>query len=193
MKFQGELLVDQAIYRRVLKEEIPSANRSLVITTALVKQTRMESNEGIVPFCKMLSQLIRRGVQVTILFAGKPSMPFIRSLQEYPEVLSGALWRLCSRNHMKVVIVDGRIMYVGSANLTGAGLGMRGVNKRNFELGFVTRDTTLISRIADVIARIVNKDHCADCGGKRLCRKEHEEFLVRLRTPPETLQSQPRD
>jgi phosphatidylserine/phosphatidylglycerophosphate/cardiolipin synthase-like enzyme len=35
---------------------------------------------------------------------------------------------------MKVVLIDGSRLYLGSANLTGAGMGLRGTGKRNFEL-----------------------------------------------------------
>ncbi len=44
-------------------------------------------------------------------------------------------------SHMKVVVADGRICYIGSANLTGAGLGLR-----NLELGVIL----LGERVADV-------------------------------------------
>ncbi len=37
-----------------------------------------------------------------------------------------------------MMIFDWREAYVGSANLTGAGIGMKGENKRNFEAGILT-------------------------------------------------------
>ena len=46
----------------------------------------------------------------------------------------------CPRVHLKAVIVDGELLYLGSANWTGAGLGAKGSGRRNFELGIVTDD-----------------------------------------------------
>jgi len=45
---------------------------------------------------------------------------------------------LCPRVHFKMMIFDFEAAYVGSANLTGAGIGMKGSNKRNFEAGILT-------------------------------------------------------
>ena len=42
---------------------------------------------------------------------------------------------LCPRVHFKMLVFDGEEVYIGSANLTGAGIGMKTDNKRNFEAG----------------------------------------------------------
>ena len=42
--------------------------------------------------------------------------------------------------HFKLIIIDSTIAYVGSANLTGAGMGMKSPKKRNFEAGILTDD-----------------------------------------------------
>lgn len=176
LMLDADFVFDEQIYRRVLKEEVPATRHELIIASALVKQTRVESAHGIVPFCELLGDLVKRNVRVIVLFSGKPSRPFVDSLREFPDVLSGVKWRICPRNHMKVVLVDRQTLYLGSANLTGAGLGMKGKNKRNFEFGFVTKDRNLIARMSDILAKIINGDHCDTCGTKKLCRKEHESF-----------------
>ena len=57
----------------------------------------------------------------------------------HPRLVKGGLaLRQCARLHLKAVIVDGALLYLGSANWTGAGLGAKGDRNRNFELGFVT-------------------------------------------------------
>ena len=56
----------------------------------------------------------------------------------HPRLLG--MLRACPRLHLKAMIVDGATLYLGSANWTGAGLGAKGVGRRNFELGIVTRD-----------------------------------------------------
>src|SRR5438552_3618023 len=77
-----------------------------------------------------------RGVEVRLLHAGVPSAA---ALLELKEGLPKNLWiRRCPRLHAKTVIVDARGMYLGSANLTGAGLGAKADGRRNFEWGVWT-------------------------------------------------------
>lgn len=51
---------------------------------------------------------------------------------------------LCPRVHFKLIIIDTTIAYVGSANLTGAGMGMKSPRKRNFEAGILTDDPEMV-------------------------------------------------
>ena len=46
--------------------------------------------------------------------------------------------------HFKLIIIDSTIAYVGSANLTGAGMGMKSPKKRNFEAGILTDDPEML-------------------------------------------------
>jgi hypothetical protein len=75
----------------------------------------------------------------------------------------------CPRVHMKAVIVDGAWLYVGSANFTGAGLGMKGDGKRNFELGFVSEDFELLDRVQGLFDAIWRGQPCASCQLRELC------------------------
>ena len=87
-----------------------------------------------------LGELAARGVELRILSADRPSRPFRAELSRQPGLARALLLRRCPRLHLKVVIVDGALLYLGSANWTGAGLGARGTGRRNFELGLVTDD-----------------------------------------------------
>lgn len=185
MKVDLEFLTDGALYRRVMREEIPAARKSLFIASALVKQTRLEAAGGIVPFCELARDLVERGTRVAFLVSGCPSRPFMETLRAFPAVVSKATWRICPRNHMKIVLIDEKRLYVGSANLTGAGLGMKGASKRNFELGFLTGDRALVRRVLEMTGAIMERKPCAKCGVKKLCRTEHEEFASALK-PPES-------
>ncbi len=51
------------------------------------------------------------------------------------------MFRRCPRLHAKAVIIDCRAMYLGSANLTGAGLGAKADKRRNFEMGIWTESS----------------------------------------------------
>jgi len=69
-------------------------------------------------------------------------------------------------------------MYIGSANLTGAGLGAKSPRNRNFELGLVTDELKLIDRTDSLFEMIWCGDMCAECGRKKICPVPLEEFRL---------------
>jgi phosphatidylserine/phosphatidylglycerophosphate/cardiolipin synthase-like enzyme len=77
--------------------------------------------------------------------------------------------------HAKAVIADGRWMYLGSANLTGAGLGAKSARRRNFEAGICTDDLTLIDPVLDMLDSIWSGAQCDGCGRKDHCPVPLEE------------------
>lgn len=181
MKVEFDFLTGEEIYERVTREEIPAAQHSLLIVTALVKQTTVElATGGYGPFLQLAETLLDRGVDIYLLFAGKPSKGFIDSARSLPHVVSRLQMRICPRNHMKMILIDGRRLYLGSANLTGAGLGRRDKNQRNFEFGLFTMDAQLISRVSTMVQEIWEGAPCAKCRTKRLCRMEHERLSLAL-------------
>jgi len=90
-----------------------------------------------------LARMAQRGVEVRILHAGVPSGPALTQLKRIKKQLAtsgggGITIRRCPRLHAKAVIVDAERMYLGSANLTGAGLGAKADQNSNHELGVWT-------------------------------------------------------
>jgi phosphatidylserine/phosphatidylglycerophosphate/cardiolipin synthase-like enzyme len=77
--------------------------------------------------------------------------------------------------HIKAVIADGKHMYLGSANLTGAGMGAKGPTRRNFEAGIWTDELRLIDPVADAIHGIWSGEQCNGCGRKDVCPVPLEE------------------
>ena len=71
--------------------------------------------------------------------------------------------------HFKQIIIDGRIAYSGSANLTGAGLGMKGANTRNFESGILTGDPGLVDQIMQQFDDVWMGKHCQSCKRREYC------------------------
>jgi phosphatidylserine/phosphatidylglycerophosphate/cardiolipin synthase-like enzyme len=95
-----------------------------------------------------LDDMAARGVELRLLHAEIPSRPFRAEIARHPRLVGGGLaLRRCPRVHMKLVVVDGEVLYIGSANWTGAGLGAKGSGRRNFELGFVTDDGPLLDHV----------------------------------------------
>ena len=57
----------------------------------------------------------------------------VERVDSFERLVAGGLeLRLCPRVHLKAVVVDGELLYVGSANWTGAGLGVKSSKRRNF-------------------------------------------------------------
>jgi phosphatidylserine/phosphatidylglycerophosphate/cardiolipin synthase-like enzyme len=71
--------------------------------------------------------------------------------------------------HFKAVVVDGAWLYLGSANLTGAGLGAKGDGRRNFEVGLCTEDFETIDRVTALFLSVWSGSECASCKLRDAC------------------------
>ena len=121
-------------------------------------------SNGFVSVLARLDELAARGVELRVLHAELPSRPFRAELARHPRLVAGGLaLRRCPRVHLKAVVVDGELLYLGSANWTGAGLGARGAGRRNFELGVVTDDGPLLDQVQSMYDRIWTGGECAAC------------------------------
>jgi phosphatidylserine/phosphatidylglycerophosphate/cardiolipin synthase-like enzyme len=168
------LVIDRAHYDRVVRA-LGSACTSVWIATANVKQLMIEAPMGTrdrargryVPILDTLQSLCDRGVHVRILHATPPSRPFREELEARARRLCPPRFqmRACPRVHLKMIAVDGALLYLGSANFTGAGLGAKGDGRRNFEMGIVTDDEWMLD-VAQ--ARFDTVWRGAECGSCRL-------------------------
>jgi len=117
-----------------------------------------------------LEQMAARGLELRVLHATLPSRSFRETFDRLERLVAGGLeLRLCPRVHMKVVIVDGEMLYMGSANWTGAGLGVKRSGRRNFELGLVSTDPLLLDQVQGMYERIWRGGECAGCGRRESC------------------------
>lgn len=174
-----ELLIHGDHYPAVI-ERIGQAQRSVWIATANLKELMIEDAQlvpgrrrGKARFRSVLAlfaELSARGVELRILHAAPPSRVFVRDFDRQKSLVAGGLeLRLCPRNHLKLVIVDGRHLYLGSANWTGAGLGAKNDQRRNFELGLLTQDERLLDAAQDVFHRIWRGAECTSCRMRAEC------------------------
>ena len=176
---QFEYLTGDALYRRVLADLVPSAKDSLLVATATLKAALMPQGGGpgrgrrrtgggrAESIVRLFERLAARGVQVRILHSGVPSGPF---LQDLKTVTPGAFqMRRCPRTHFKAAVIDGNRLYLGSANLTGAGLGAKSAGRRNFEIGLVTDDAALVDTVADLFEAIWSGAMCRRCDRRAFC------------------------
>lgn len=171
-----KFVTDREIYEEVVCAAIPQAGRLLWLATADLKDLHVHKQGRMVPFLEILSNLVRRNVEVRLLHAKEPGPIFRGDFDRYPNLAKGLERMLCPRVHIKCAVVDGRYAYAGSANLTGAGVGAKSVNRRNFESGIVTDDPEIVARIMEQFDAIWRGSHCPMCGRKEFC-DEHAAIL----------------
>lgn len=161
---QLDLLDGPALHQLVVQTRLKQARESVWIATANVKAMLVELDGQYRPVVDLFAQLQRRGVEVRLLHAELPSRPFRDAFDKHQALVRGGLGlRLCPRVHFKCVLVDQAWLYLGSANLTGAGLGAKSPDGRNFELGVVTEDAALIDQTAALFESVWSGAPCATC------------------------------
>ena len=167
-----KLVLNHDTYEAVLQDIVPGAQKFLWILTADIKDLFVKHDGGrFVPLLEVLAGKLRDGVEVRIVHAKEPGPRFREDFDRFPEFLTsdGFDRLLCPRMHMKCIIADGRIAYIGSANLTGAGLGAKGAQKRNFEAGVITEDPTVIKGLMDFCDEFYSGSLCTKCQRRELC------------------------
>lgn len=164
------LLFDKEIYNEVVQKKIPETRRFLWIGTADIKDMYIHRSAKMVPFLELLSELIRKKVQIRLIHAKEPGPAFRDDFDKYPLLFSGLERVLCPRVHFKTVIIDGKIAYSGSANLTGAGMGAKNEMNRNFETGFITDEPGIVTPVMEQFDRVWTGIHCKKCGRMNFCK-----------------------
>ncbi len=178
------LVRDQEHVEAVVERGIRAGRTSVWIATANLKDVHVEAAVGTrarargryVSLFDELEQAARRAVDVRILHAGPPSRVLARHLR--PVAKSGVQLRRCPRVHLKMIAVDGALLYLGSANFTGAGLGAKSDRRRNFEAGFVTDDEWLLDEMQATFDAIWIGRHCKECRLRPECPKPLDQITT---------------
>lgn len=165
-----ELLSGTDLHDRVIVHGVLQAERTVWIATANLKDMHVALGRGYRPILECFDEMARKGVRFRVIHSDLPSRPFRDTLERFERLTSGALeLQVCPRSHLKIVVVDGQLVYLGSANFTGAGLGVRKAERRNLELGLVSRDRTLVDEIAAMFDRFWIGECCRDCAFQKRC------------------------
>ena len=166
-----ELLLNEAIYRRIILELLPATKKFLWIITADIKDLHVPKGRRFVPFLEILSDLINAGVAIRLMHAKEPGPRFRADFDRYPNLIQSDLIEriLCPRIHTKAIVIDGKQAFIGSANLTGAGLGAKGEHKRNFEAGMLTSDRHHLRELMQWIDQLYLGELCHKCQRRSVC------------------------
>ena len=163
-----EYIPNSAHYKEVLSR-VQSVKHMLWIGTADIKDLYVEVDGEVKPLLALIAQLIQRGVEVRIIHAKEPGPNFREDFDKYP-VLYDRLERvLCPRVHFKMLVFDGKEVYVGSANLTGAGIGMKAETTRNFEAGILTDYAEIVEQAMNQFDDVWMGKHCKTCKRREYC------------------------
>ena len=163
-----EYIADTDHYNKVLAK-VTNVKQSLWIGTADIKDLHVKVGATTKPFLAVIALLIRRGVAVRLIHAKEPGPNFRADFDRYP-VLYDRLERvLCPRVHFKMMVFDGKEVYIGSANLTGAGIGMKTADKRNFEAGILTDVPVIIEQAMTQFDDVWRGFHCMSCRRRDFC------------------------
>ena len=155
-------------YKEVVSRML-SVKRTLWIGTADIKDLYVNVNGEIKPLLEIIAQLIRHGIEVRLIHAKEPGPNFREDFDKYP-VLYDRLERvLCPRVHFKMLVFDGKDVYIGSANLTGAGIGMKTETIRNFEAGILTDDPEIVEQAMNQFDEVWMGKFCKTCKRREFC------------------------
>lgn len=168
------LVSNEGHYSEVIQRGLVTARASIWISTANIKDVHIEAPIGtrarargrFVSLFEWLKSQFDAGLDVRLLHAAPPS----RVLSTKPAWRqSAAMHRACPRVHLKMLAIDGRLLYLGSANLTGAGVGAKSRNGRNFEAGILTDDPWLLDELQGTFDAIWSGKHCRNCRVRSRC------------------------
>jgi phosphatidylserine/phosphatidylglycerophosphate/cardiolipin synthase-like enzyme len=183
----AELVANAAHFTRIVRSGICAARTSVDIMTADFK-AMLVPDESVIStgrggrrggrydarsVVEVFRELAARGVEIRLLHAGTPSSAALRELKQ--SLPTNLTIRRCPRLHAKTVIIDAQGMYLGSANLTGAGLGAKADGRRNFELGIWTESPTLIDSVLEHFNDLWEGRDCKSCKRKDVCPVPLEE------------------
>ncbi|MEA1873401.1 MAG: phospholipase D-like domain-containing protein [Bacteroidota bacterium] len=155
-------------YETVLKA-CYQAKHTLWIGTADIKDLHVSYRGGFSPFLQVISDLIKKGIAVRLIHAKEPGPNFRKDFDKFPALIQGLERMLCPRVHFKLIIIDMQTVYIGSANLTGAAMGAKSVDKRNFEAGIFTDSPELLDSATRQFDEVWMGKHCKTCSRTAYC------------------------
>ncbi|MDF2374806.1 MAG: phospholipase D family protein [Verrucomicrobiales bacterium] len=167
-----KVVLNEEIHEAIFKELIPSAKRFVWIATADIKDLHYQRTaRKFDTFLAMFDDLVSDGIEIRLIHAKEPGPRFRKDFDRFPNLINSDRFErvLCPRNHMKCVIVDGKRAFLGSANLTGAGMGAKSATRRNFECGMIVENPEHVRPLMDMFDNLFMGEHCPKCDRRDVC------------------------
>ena len=162
------LVTDTEHYTKVLNLAA-MAKRTLWLGTADIKDLYVSQGGEQKPFLGILSAMLGRGVEVRLIHAKEPGPNFRTDFDRYPRLAARLERVLCPRVHFKIIVIDQTVCYIGSANLTGAGMGMKAAGRRNFEAGILTDDPKIVEAAIEEFDKVWRGSECKRYQRRQFC------------------------
>ena len=167
-KMSIRFVTNEQLYKEAI-EPVANATSFVWIGTADIKDLHVHRKGNVQSFLSVLDNLAKKKVAIRLLHAKEPGVNFKKSFDKYPLLWKNMERQVCPRVHFKHIIIDGKFAYAGSANLTGAGLGIKSANTRNFESGFVTDEPKIVEAIMNQFDEVWMGKYCRNCKRKEFC------------------------
>lgn len=165
-------LLDREIYEHFTQKHLVNARSLVWIATANLKGTNVRYKNRFVSIADLMAALVNKGVSFRVIHSELPSKPFRARYEQLDTkgcLSAGVEFLHCIRMHAKIFIVDGRVALVTTANLTGAGVGAKGTNNRNFEIGFLMESEEEVQPFMDYFDYVWMGGRCPSCGRRDIC------------------------
>ncbi len=170
MKEPIRLLLNREHYTRVVSQSVLAAKKFVWIATANLKDMHVETPLGYKPILEMFNECAMNGVKFRIIHGEIPSKRFQNTLEKLPNLFGHAMeLQICPRSHWKMVIVDGKEAYFGSANFTGAGLGAKSEHRRNLEVGAMVSHPEFVNKLMGYFDEFWMGAYCEKCAYLKTC------------------------
>jgi phosphatidylserine/phosphatidylglycerophosphate/cardiolipin synthase-like enzyme len=153
------------------------AQRTLWIGTADIKDLYVAQGAVEKPFLGVLAEMLERGVEVRLIHAKEPGPNFRADFDRYPRLAARLERVMCPRVHFKIIVIDQKVCYIGSANLTGAGMGMKSAGRRNFEVGVLSDDPKIVEAAIEEFDKVWRGSECKKCQRHQFCSDPIVNFL----------------
>ena len=151
-------------HKSLITDGLLLAKREVLLSSAIIKDflVLIDENKRPIKFSDLVRMLVNKGVMFKIITT--PKMKTFYFFQNLADINTHNIeFKFCARMHMKLLIVDSLFAYIGSANFTGAGLGMKGENRRNFEAGVMITNKKEINRLRANFNDIWIGKKCVNC------------------------------
>ncbi|MCP4136827.1 MAG: phosphatidylserine synthase [bacterium] len=173
IKQMQKLLFNKEIYEWIFERYIPKTKKSIWIGTADIKNVHIPggTSKKAKPFLEVLAAFLKKGIEVKLLHAKEPGESFRNDFDRFPVFTKSQKFErlLCPRVHFKSIIIDGKYAFSGSANLTGAGMGGKHADKRNFEFCYFTTVPAEVLEVKNNFTDVFSGKFCETCRRKEFC------------------------